>query len=163
MICQTIHKLHINIEGHQREIIYLDADQTRVLVGVLINLHHKKDQIIKSFDKKIIGCIDRLSVSTLKSSDILFGYQNYWWLSLKYPTPVLCLSKDENVLVKLHVAVLPKLGVMKIFPIVMKSLLTFLGGLNLQLLKVEAIAQAIHYLVWLYSLETLTKLLLKQS
>ena len=64
---------------------------------------------------------------------------------------------------KLHVAVLLKLGVMKIFPIVMKSLLTFLGELNLQLLKVEAIAQAIHYLVWLYSLETLTKLLLKQS
>ena len=80
---------------------------------------------------------------------------------MKYPAPVLYLNKDVNVLAKLHVAVLPKLGVMKTFPIVIRSLLTFLGGLNLHLLKVEAITQAIYYLVSLYSSDTLTKLLLQ--
>jgi len=161
MTYQMTHKLHINIEEHQREIIHLDADQTRVLVGVPINLHHKNDQIVKLLNERIIGCIDRLSASALKSSNILFGYQHYWWLSLKYPAPVLCLSKDENVLAKLHAAVLLKLGVIKIFPVVMKSFATFLGGLNLQLLEVEVIAQAIYHLVSLYSLDTPTKLLLK--
>ena len=121
------HKLHINIKGHQREIAYLNADHTRVLVGIPINLHNKNNQITKSFDEKIIGYIDRLSASTLKSSDILFGYQHYWWLLLKYPALVLYLNKDVNVLIKLHAAVLPKLGVMKIFSIVMRSLLIFLG------------------------------------
>ena len=77
MTRQTVHKLHINIEGYQREIAYLDTDQRRVLVGILINLHNKNDQIVELFDEKIIGYIDRLSASTLKSSDILFGYQHY--------------------------------------------------------------------------------------
>ena len=66
-----------------------------------------------------------------------------------------------NILAKLHAVFLPKLGVIKTFPVIIRSLPTFLGGLNLQLLKVEAIAQAIHHLVLLYSSETLTKLLLK--
>ena len=80
---------------------------------------------------------------------------------MKYPAPVLYLNKDVNVLAKLHAAVLLKLEVMKTFPIVIRSLLTFLGGLNLQLLEVEAIAQVIHHLVSLYSLDTPTKLLLQ--
>ena len=66
-----------------------------------------------------------------------------------------------NVLAKLYAAFLPKLGVIKTFPVIMRGLPTFLGGLNLQLLEVEAIVQAIHYLVPLYSSETPTKLLLK--
>ena len=66
-----------------------------------------------------------------------------------------------NILMKLYAAFLPKLGVMKTFPVIMRSLPTFLGGLYLQLLEVEAIAQAIHLLILLYSSETLTKLLLK--
>ena len=46
------HKLYINIKRHQREIMHLDADQTRVLVGTLMNLHHKNDQIVKSLDER---------------------------------------------------------------------------------------------------------------
>ena len=74
MTRQMAHKLHINIKGYQREIAHLDTDQTRVLVGIPINLHNKNNQIIESFDKKIIEYIDRLSASTLKSSNILFEY-----------------------------------------------------------------------------------------
>ena len=72
-----IHNLYINIAGHQREITHLDADQTRVLVGVPINLQHKNNLIVESFDEKITWYIDRLSASTLKSNDILFGYLHY--------------------------------------------------------------------------------------
>ena len=62
---------------------------------------------------------------------------------------------------KLHAALLPKLGVMKTFPIIMRTSPTFLGSLNLYQLEVETIAQAIQYLVSLYSSNTPTRLLLK--
>ena len=111
---------------------------------------------MESFDKKITGYIDRLSASTLKSNNMLFGYLHYWWPSLKYSALVLSFPIDMNILAKLHTVLLPKLEVMKIFPVIMRSLPTFLGGLNLQLLEVEAIIQAIHYLISLYSSETPT-------
>ena len=72
-----MHSLHINIVGHWGEIIHLDADQIRVLVGVPINLYHKNNHIVESFDEKITGYINRLSASTLKLNDILFGYLYY--------------------------------------------------------------------------------------
>ena len=50
---------------------------------------------------------------------------------------------------------------MKTFPVVMRSVPTHLGGLNLQLVEVETIAQAIHHLISLYAAETPTKFLLK--
>ena len=62
---------------------------------------------------------------------------------------------------KLHTALLPKLGVMKMFPITLRSMPVYLGGLNLKSIEVEAIAQAIHYLISLYTANTPTKLLLK--
>ena len=73
-----MHNLYINIVGYWREITHLDANQTRVLVGILINLYNKNNQIVESFDKKITGYIDRLSASTLKLNDILFRYLYYW-------------------------------------------------------------------------------------
>ena len=66
-----------------------------------------------------------------------------------------------NVLSILYAKMLPKLGMMKTFPITMRSIPTFLDKLNIKLLKVEAIRQLIHHLVSLYSANTATKLLLK--
>ena len=43
----------------------------------------------------------------------------------------------------------------------MRSIPTFLGGLNLRSLEIETIAQSIHYLMSLSSSNTSTKLLLK--
>ena len=66
-----------------------------------------------------------------------------------------------NILAKLHAKLLPKLGVMKIFLLVMRSAPSYLGGLNLQSIEIESIVQAIYHLISLYIAETLTKLLLK--
>ena len=66
-----------------------------------------------------------------------------------------------NVLLKLHAKILLKLGVMKTVPVIMRSAPMFLGGLDMELLKVEAIAQAIHHLLLLYFADTTAKLLLK--
>ena len=80
---------------------------------------------------------------------------------MKHPVPVLSLNCNANILTTLHVVLLPELGLMKIFQVMMRSILTFLGGLNLRLLEVKAIAQNVCYLVSLCASETPTKLLLK--
>ena len=138
----------------------MNADQTRVLVGVPINLQNKNDQIISLFDEKINDYIGKLGASNLMLYNIIFGHQHYWWPSLRYPAPVLNFTKDLNILAKLYTALLPKLGVMKMFPIALRSMPVYLGGLNLQSIEVEAIVQAI-YLILLYTADTPTKLLLK--
>ena len=76
-------------------------------------------------------------------------------------TPALKFDMSLNVLSKLHAKMLPKLVVMKTFPILMRSVPAFLGELNMHLLEVEAIAQAIHHLVVLCSTDTATKFILK--
>ena len=65
------------------------------------------------------------------------------------------------MLARLHTALLPKLRVMRTFPIIMRSVPAYLGGLNLRRLEVEAIAQALHHLVSLCASETPTRILLK--
>ena len=102
MTCTTEHYLLINVNSQQIEITHLNTNKIRVLVGVLINNKHKNDQIVQLFNRKIKGYIDKLLASVLKLSDILFSYQYYWWLSLKYPKPVLSFSKDMNILAKLN-------------------------------------------------------------
>lgn len=74
---------------------------------------------------------------------------------------MLSLDNESNALARLHAALLPRLRVMKNFHIVMRSIPAFLGGLNLQRLEVEAIAQALYHFTSLYSSETPTQLLLK--
>ena len=73
---------------------------------------------------------------------------------------MLSLLPNTNTLKELNSALLPKLGVMKTFLLAMRSAPTYLGGLNLQSLEIEAIAQAIHHLVSLYFADTLTRTLL---
>ena len=78
---------------------------------------------------------------------------------MKYLAPVLSLENGSNVLGQFYAALLPKLGVMKTFPIAMRSALAYLGGLNLQSLEIEVIAQATYHLVSLHKVETPMKTL----
>ena len=50
---------------------------------------------------------------------------------------------------------------MKTYLILMRSTSTFLGELNMYLLEVETITQAVNYLVSLYSTDTIIKVLLQ--
>ena len=95
----------------------------------------------------------------------MFGYQHHWWPSLKYPAPVLSLAPNLNVLEKLHAEVhaafLPKLGVMKTFPSIMREIPAYLGGLNLHSVAVEALAQAINHFISLHEADAPTRPLLR--
>ena len=74
MLSDTTHCLHISVDGQQKEITHLNANQTRVLVGVPINLQNKNDQIISLFDEKINNYVGKLGASNLMPYDIMFGY-----------------------------------------------------------------------------------------
>lgn len=50
---------------------------------------------------------------------------------------------------------------MRTFPIVMRSVPQFLGGLNLRRLEIEVIVQSLHHLISLHSTDTSTCTLLK--
>ena len=161
MISDTSYSLHIVENGQKKDIPYLKADQTRVLVRVPINLYHDEKQTVMMIDNKLQYYADKLATSKLQPGDIMFGYQRYWWPSLRYPSPVVLFAPDSNILGKLYAALLPKLGVMKTFPIVMRSVPAYLGGLELHSAKVEALAQAIHHLISLCKADIPTRLLLR--
>ena len=59
---------------------------------------------------------------------------------------MLSFPSNTSTLEKLHSELLPKLGVMKMFLVAMRSRPTHLGGLNLQSLEIEVIKQAIYHL-----------------
>lgn len=161
MIVNTNHKLRIVENGQTKETPHLQANKTRALVGFPINLCHKEAQIATMFTEKAKNCIDRLVTSSFRPGDIMFGHQHCWWPSLKYPSPVLSFAPNLNVLDKLHEALLPKLGVMKTFPSVMRSVPAHLGGLDLHLAEVEALAQVMHHFISLHEADTPTRLLLQ--
>ena len=147
MIFHTTHRLHIAENSLFANIPHLSADQIRVLVRVPINLHYDDKQIVTMFNEKIHYCTSKFAISTFKPGDITFRCQHYWWTSLKYPSPVLLFAPDLSVLKKLHDVLLPKLGVIKTFPKVMRSVLAYLRGLNLHSAEVEALIQAMHHLI----------------
>ena len=130
------------------------VDQIRTLVGAPMKLNHQNEQIIKSFLDKTEVCKKKLENSKLIPSDIIFGYQYYLWLSIKYLALVLSLDHNSSVLSNLHAALLPKLKLIRIFPKAMRSVPAFLGGLDLRSLEIEMIAQSFHHLMLLHSSNT---------
>ena len=133
----------------------------RTLVGVSKNPLHKLSQIIEVYDLKMKEYIIKLNACTLGPQEIMFGYQRYWWPWLKFIVPSISFKLEGNILTKLHAALLPKLHMMKIFLVPMRSYPVELGGLGLYLLEVESIVQAINYFVSLYIADTPIRLLLK--
>ena len=91
----------------------------------------------------------------------MLRHQHCWWLSLKCPSPILSFALDLSILEKLHTELLPKLGDMKTFPKVIRSVPAHFGGFNLYSAEVEALVQALHNLILLHAAGTLTRLLLK--
>ena len=161
MIYPASHKLCIDLNNQRKEVMHLRADQLRILVGVPMQLNHQNEQIITSILDKTKVHQTKLINCKLTPSDIMFGYQHYWSLSIKYPPPVLSMDHNLNVLSDLHKAMLPKLKVMRTFPIVMRSVSQLLGGLNLRRLEIEVIAQLLHHLISLHSTDTSTCIPLK--
>ena len=77
-IINTNHKLHIVENGQRKEIPHLQANKTRVLVGVPINPGHEEKQLATIYMEKTQGYIDKLATCKLSPGDVMFGCQHYW-------------------------------------------------------------------------------------
>ena len=82
----------------------------------------------------------KLVLSTLGLQDIIFSYQRYWWLSLKFTASITSFNLDSNALLKSHTALLPKLRVMKTILVATRYNSLKLEGLGLHSLEVESTA-----------------------
>ena len=71
-------KLTIEVGSIKREVKHLKADQTRAILGVLINQMYSLTQIEEKYEQKIVGHVVKLESSTLGPQEIMFGYQRYW-------------------------------------------------------------------------------------
>jgi hypothetical protein len=92
------------------------------------------------YEEKIASYIMKLEISALSLQDIMFGYQKYWWPSLKFTTPIISFKPGGNVLSKLHAMLLLTLRVIKTFPVAMRYSLIELGSLESHFLEVESIS-----------------------
>ena len=74
---------------------------------------------------------------------------------------IISFKPEGNILTKLYTILLPKLCMMKTFPVPIRSCPVELEDLDLYLLEVELIAQAINHFILLYIADTPIRLLLK--
>ena len=139
-----LQKLCINFDRQCKEITHMRADKIRILPGVLISLNHQKRQMVELVDNKIAAHKSKLENSKVTSHTIIFRCLHYQLPSLKCLVPILSPDQKMNAFSNLYAAILFKLKVMRAFLMTMKSILPFLGRLDLCLLKVESIAKVLH-------------------
>ena len=78
----------------------------------------------------------------------------YWIPAISFLSPVLTLDYDDNILAPLHKELLPKMHVMRTFPLIMRSALSELGGLDIGSLEVTTRLNAVHHLISLFNSKT---------
>ena len=132
----------------------------RILVGFPIMPSNDPHDVELFYQDKIKDYIFHLKNKNLGPQDVLFGYERYWIPSLIFASPVLTIPHSGSILALLHKALLPKLKIMRAFPLVMRSSPTDIGGINLRSLEITSGVQAIQHLVSLFTNKTAAKLLL---
>ena len=118
-----------------------------MLVGVPIIPSNDSAVIVLFCQNKINIYVTRLKGSNRNPQDVLFGYERYWLPSLECAALVLTISHSDVLLPPLHKALLQKLKVMGIFPLVMSGAPAAIGGLDLRSLEINSGSQTIHHQV----------------
>ena len=79
----TPYQLTVNMHGQSQPLSFLSPYKTRTLVGSAINPDNYTLEIVESFTSKIAQLSGKLSQLSLSHQQILFGYNTYWWPSIK--------------------------------------------------------------------------------
>ena len=132
----------------------------RILVGVPIVPSNDSVTIVAYYQDKVAKYISRLKSTILNLQEVYFGYETYWIPALTHAAPVLTIPHKGTFLAPLHRAILPKLRIMRTFPLVMREAPVAIGGLGLQSLEISSGIQAIQHLISLFTSHTPSKLLL---
>lgn len=99
----------------------------------------------------------------LSHQQILFGYNAYWWPSIRYMAPALTLPLTGNVLRPLHRAILPKIGVNCNSPKLAIPVSPAAGGLGHKSLELEQGLERLSHMASLWSSPTPSDPLLRTS
>ena len=105
----------------------------------------------------------RLKRTNLGPKDFFFVYEKYWLPSLTFVSLVINIPHSGAILDPLHKALLAKLKIMRNFPLIMRSTLTELGGLNIHSLEISSSAQAIQHLVSLFTSDIPSNMLISTA
>ena len=161
--CSTTSTICINSNNVPKVINHVPSDKMRILVGVPIVPSNDSAAIVSHYQDKIIEYVTRLKGTNLNPQDVFFGYEKYWIPALEFASPVLTMPHNGMLLAPLHKAILPKLKIMRTFPLVMREAPVAIGGLDLHSIEITCGVKAIHHLVSLFTSYTPSKLLLSTA
>ena len=95
----------------QYNLLYLPPNKARTLVRVLINPSNDNKHIHELFQIKLVQHTTVLATSNLSPSEIIEGYNYFWWPSIKFIAPALTLNPKGNILQKFYRTILPKIKI----------------------------------------------------
>lgn len=121
----------------------IPSDAMRILVGTSVVLPNDSATTIFSYQGKVAERISHLQSTNLNLQDVFFGHEKHWIPALVHVTPVFTTLHNGMLLAPLHRAILPKLRIMRAFPLVMRAALAALDRLGLHSLEIGSSAQAI--------------------
>ena len=145
--CSTTNTICITSNNVPKVINHVPSDKMRILVGVPIVPTNDSAAIVSYYQDKITEYITRLKGTNLNPQDVFFGYEKYWIPALEYAAPVLTIPHNGMLLAPLHRAILPKLKIMRTFPIVIREAPAAISGLDLRSLEITSGVQAIQHLI----------------
>ena len=70
----------------------MPQNETRTLVGAVVNLAIENKQIVSLFQDKVAALTTTLNSLHVSPCDMLLGHKVYWWCSIKHMSPSLNLS-----------------------------------------------------------------------
>jgi len=105
------HNLTISSNSKEQNILYISSYETKVLIGVSINSSNDNSSIITKFQDKLSQYTNLLISSDLSPSNIMIGYNTFWYLLIKFMALALILDTLGNLLCKFYRSLLPQLGI----------------------------------------------------
>ena len=132
----------------------------RTLLGIPVtpsNDSHDAEFFCQDKTTYFIIC---LKSKNLGLQDVFFGHERQWVPSLTLASTVLIVPHSGSMLSPLHKFLLPKLKITCTFALVMCSVPTKIGGINLRSLEITSRVQSTQHLVSLFTNDTTFKLLL---
>ena len=95
----------------------MPTNETRTLVGAAVNIATETKQSITLFQDKVALLTTALNSLIMTHCDMLLGYKVYWWSDIKHMDTDLYLSQKNNMLIRFHRSLLPRIKLNRKFPL----------------------------------------------
>ena len=133
-----------------------------MLVKVSINPSNNNKYIYKLFQIKLAQYTTVLATLNLSLSEIIEGYNCFWWPSIKFMALTLTLNPKDNILQKFHRTILLRIKINYNIPQALISIPFYMGSFQMKSLEMEQTIESINTFITNFKLNLLTKDLLVQ-